>query len=65
MNIREINGMDRDGQVRGILLDRMLDAAAWATLLGLDPVELMQETVAKLDKDAIVVINRMPEEVEG
>ena len=50
---------------RQILLDRMLDAADWARKLGLDPLELMRAALAELDRDAMIVVNKMPKEVEA
>lgn len=52
-----------EGEATRILKERILDAADWAQKLGLDPIALMQEAVAELDADAMIVVNKLPGEV--
>lgn len=53
------------GDTRQILIDRLLDAADWARKLGFDPIELMRAALAELDRDAMIVVNKMPEVCDG
>ena len=48
-------------QARQILIERIVSAALRGREFEFDPVDLLREAAEKIDSDAMVVVNRMPE----
>jgi hypothetical protein len=48
-------------QARQILVERIVSAALKGMEFDLDPVDLLREAIEKVDSDAMVIVNRMPE----
>ncbi len=50
-----------DLQVRNILIERIVAAAIRGMEFDLDPVDLLREATEKVNGDAMVIVNTMPE----
>lgn len=50
-----------DVQARHILVERIMATALKGIEFDLDPVDLVRDAVEKLDGDAMVIVNRIPE----
>lgn len=51
-----------DVQAREILVERIIHEAQRGSEFDLDPVDLLREAVEKVNSDAMVIVNRMPED---